>query len=251
MLLGAARLAPIPTTWPFGTGGIEKVDWSILAGREVWLWPDRDKPGRRAMAWLAKHPRDLGCSVSAISPPEGPDDGWDAADAVSESVDMQAILGTATAGEADELMRADAQTGQPEPASTDASRPLHDPFRTLANVEAEPWDWLWPGWLPRSELTLRRGLRHGRPARGRRAPNLPARRGHGRRDHGGCKIKTDPKGGQKCAHALGQLQVDTFDEYAAKLQEDGMSGKPPGPRPSRSTRRRLRTSRTGTTTAAG
>ena len=39
----------------------------------------------------------------------------------------------------------------------------------------------------------------------------------------GCDIKAAPKGGQKCAHALGRLLVDTFDEYAAKLQEDGMS----------------------------
>lgn len=41
----------------------------------------------------------------------------------------------------------------------------------------------------------------------------------------GCDIKAAPKGGQKCAHALGRLLVDTFDEYAAKLQEDGMSEK--------------------------
>lgn len=39
----------------------------------------------------------------------------------------------------------------------------------------------------------------------------------------GRTIKAVPKGGQKCAHALGRLLVDTFDEYAAKLQEDGMS----------------------------
>ena len=68
------------TTWKGGTNAWDKTDWSCLKGRKVILWPDRDTPGFNAMEKLADHLFELGCKVKAVDIPEGPEDGWDAAD---------------------------------------------------------------------------------------------------------------------------------------------------------------------------
>ena len=39
----------VPVTWPCGANSIGKVDFSLLSGREVYLCPDNDKVGHRAM----------------------------------------------------------------------------------------------------------------------------------------------------------------------------------------------------------
>jgi len=51
----AAVLLPecVIVTWAGGTNAVAKFDWSPLVGREVWLWPDADEPGRKAMRTLA------------------------------------------------------------------------------------------------------------------------------------------------------------------------------------------------------
>ncbi len=36
-------------SWPGGTNGVRKVDWTPLAGRDVVLWPDADEVGIKAM----------------------------------------------------------------------------------------------------------------------------------------------------------------------------------------------------------
>ena len=36
-------------TWPGGTSAVERVDWTPLAGRQVTLWPDADKPGKQGI----------------------------------------------------------------------------------------------------------------------------------------------------------------------------------------------------------
>lgn len=36
-------------TWQGGSGAVAKADFSPLAGREVWLWPDNDEAGTKAM----------------------------------------------------------------------------------------------------------------------------------------------------------------------------------------------------------
>lgn len=50
----ARRLFPeIPAlTWAFGSGGASKPDFSPLAGRPVWYWPDNDEPGRNSIGPL-------------------------------------------------------------------------------------------------------------------------------------------------------------------------------------------------------
>ncbi len=77
------------TTWCGGAGSVLQTDWTVLAGRDVILWPDRDEPGFTAMEKLAGHLFELGCTVAGVEPPDGPLDGWDAADATWEqAVDL-------------------------------------------------------------------------------------------------------------------------------------------------------------------
>lgn len=64
-----------------GARSPRKSDWSVVAGREVTIWPDADEPGRdfaRAVARLAK---DAGArSVRIVAVPDGAPEGWDLAD---------------------------------------------------------------------------------------------------------------------------------------------------------------------------
>ncbi len=54
-LQAAQRLAPecVCVTWAGGAQAVEKADWRPLAGRAVWLWPDADEPGAKAMKSIA------------------------------------------------------------------------------------------------------------------------------------------------------------------------------------------------------
>ncbi len=47
-------------TWQGGAQAVAKADWSPLAGRECWLWPDADAPGEKAM-W------DVAAALAAVN----------------------------------------------------------------------------------------------------------------------------------------------------------------------------------------
>lgn len=69
----------VVTTWPGGSSSVGRADWAPLKTRVVTVWPDRDAPGRKIIKQIARilpHAR-------FIDPGEG-EDGWGAADAVSE-----------------------------------------------------------------------------------------------------------------------------------------------------------------------
>lgn len=74
----AQRLFPsaVAVTWPGGASRAKDVDWSILRGRDVTLWPDNDEAGAKAMmdVWAA-----IGEELRIIDPAGMPDK-WDAAD---------------------------------------------------------------------------------------------------------------------------------------------------------------------------
>lgn len=71
---------------------VEKTDLTPLAGKTVVLWPDADDPGRKLMAGLEGPLRAIGCRVRVLAIPAGKGDGWDAADAVAEGMDVAAFL---------------------------------------------------------------------------------------------------------------------------------------------------------------
>lgn len=72
---------------------IDKTDWSPLKGKRVTIWPDHDEAGQiyaRNAASAAARAGALSVEILKI-PPDKPAK-WDAADAVAEGLDIQAIL---------------------------------------------------------------------------------------------------------------------------------------------------------------
>jgi putative DNA primase/helicase len=83
--VSARSICPgVVVTWPGGGKAVKYTDWSPLQGRKVLIWPDRDQAGRDAAADIAARIKSIAEKVRILTPPEGPDDGWDAADAVAE-----------------------------------------------------------------------------------------------------------------------------------------------------------------------
>jgi len=87
-------------SWPGGTHGVHHTDWSPLAGREVFIWPDADEPGVKTAETIAKALHAQGATVRlfAVKPGVGggiytvvdwragkpSPEGWDVADAVRD-----------------------------------------------------------------------------------------------------------------------------------------------------------------------
>lgn len=80
-------------TWPGGSNGIGKVDWTPLAGRDVVLWPDADDVGLKAMVGQRNDAGDfkpgvahfaarVGARSVRMIDTEGRPRGWDVADAL-------------------------------------------------------------------------------------------------------------------------------------------------------------------------
>lgn len=85
----------IVITWPGGSKAIEKIDWSSISGRRVFIWPDADRAGlEAAYGHIDKqeyyHPgigsiiRPLVAAIKIVRPPADVASGWDLADALAE-----------------------------------------------------------------------------------------------------------------------------------------------------------------------
>ena len=104
---------------------LDKTDWTPLAGKTVAVWPDHDEAGARYADAVIQKLMRAGATVRRVSVPLGKPVKWDAADAVAEGFDVEALLrasqpvtGIATsAAPALDLTRwraADRFTGQPQ-----------------------------------------------------------------------------------------------------------------------------------------
>jgi putative DNA primase/helicase len=96
------RLMPaaVGVSWPGGSKGLSKVDWSPLQGRQVIMWPDADVPGEQAAWGYMSHGRMMpgiqqkigtACNLVIIDPPEGVAKGWDVADAEKDGWTAQQV----------------------------------------------------------------------------------------------------------------------------------------------------------------
>jgi hypothetical protein len=85
----------VNVTWPGGGKGVQYVDWTPLAGRDVVLWPDADEPGRQAMLGyrdvpghfhmgVAQYLHGVGVKSMRVINTEGQPKGWDIADALAD-----------------------------------------------------------------------------------------------------------------------------------------------------------------------
>ena len=101
----AARIFPeyVATTSSGGAKAAEQTDWTPLAGKQVRIWPDADSPGEKYARQVAAIVANFECEVSIIDAaalaridPNGgarepPKKGWDAADAIDEWRDLDAL----------------------------------------------------------------------------------------------------------------------------------------------------------------
>lgn len=103
---------------------IDKTDWTPLAGKTVAVWPDHDEAGARYAAAVIQKLASIGATIRRVGVPQDKPKKWDAADAVAEGFDVEALLrasqpvtGVATATPALDITRwraADRFTGQPQ-----------------------------------------------------------------------------------------------------------------------------------------
>ncbi|MDA0782395.1 MAG: AAA family ATPase [Proteobacteria bacterium] len=79
---------------------IDKTNWKPLTGKDVVIWPDKDKAGWEYAENVAMHLQHSGISsISILHPPDDKPEKWDAADAVSEGLDINQFLGSVTRSE--------------------------------------------------------------------------------------------------------------------------------------------------------
>ena len=71
-------------------------DFSPLHGKEVILWPDNDKAGKKVAELVQQLALQAGAkSVTTLTPPQGKPEKWDAADAIAESFNVRSFLNDA------------------------------------------------------------------------------------------------------------------------------------------------------------
>ena len=87
----------VATTSMHGSNSpVDKTDWSPLAGKQVTIWPDKDKAGWDYAKAVTIAVQKAGANTtSMLSPPSDKPEKWDAADAVAEGVDIHEFLATA------------------------------------------------------------------------------------------------------------------------------------------------------------
>lgn len=77
----------------FGSNApLEKVDWTVISGKQVTIWPDKDKSGLGFAEKLAPVLSAMGCAVRVLTPPEDKPNKWDAADCIVEGGDPVILL---------------------------------------------------------------------------------------------------------------------------------------------------------------
>jgi len=123
------------TAWSGGALAAAKTDWTPLFQREVTTWPDADEPGREAA-------RRIGAELpqARILRIEDRPLGWDIADAVAESVDLERFIRNCPAEKSIQL---EFGKGSPRLVTQRAS-----------DVVTRPVDWLWEGRIPLGEYSV-------------------------------------------------------------------------------------------------
>lgn len=151
----ARSIGLVATTSPGGAKAGKKADWSPLAGREVVILPDNDRPGR-------KYAEDAAGTLTRLDPPAVvrvvelpglPEKG--------DLVDWIALRGEAAdpndlAFQIEKLADEATDVQPPRRSRPGESRSEAICVR-LSDVTEAPLEWLWPGRIPLGKLTLLAG----------------------------------------------------------------------------------------------
>lgn len=140
-----AALGVIATT-SGSADSADAADWSPLRGRDVVIWPDKDQAGERYARAVTAKLRGIAASVEWIDlvPLALPEHG--------DCVDWLAQHPHATADTVRALARMPAPDPSPPPVSPGSAPRVI--LRAACDVEPQPVDWLWPGWLAAGKLHL-------------------------------------------------------------------------------------------------
>jgi putative DNA primase/helicase len=124
----------------------DAADWSPLRGRDVVIWPDNDKAGERYAHAVTAKLRGIAVSVEWIdlAPLALPEHG--------DCVDWLAQHSDATADAVGALARV--LTLDPSPPTASPNPAPRVILRAACDVQPQPVDWLWPGWLAAGKLQL-------------------------------------------------------------------------------------------------
>ena len=145
-------------SWPGGSKAVRLADWTPLAERKVWVWPDADEPGRKAAEAIEQILGSAAASVTVLRT-EG-DSGWDVADAIGEgwkAEDIKAFIKAGGAGEqpsnprqlTSDPLQLPADEHAPHPADCEppadylsdepmvAAPPQDEPFRILGHADGQ------------------------------------------------------------------------------------------------------------------
>ncbi len=145
------------TTSAGGANSAEKTDWGPLAGKEVVILPDNDKPGKKyteavTAILLSLDPPAV---VKVVNLPDLPDHGdifdWVEmrGDAVEPEELRKIVEGMADVAEFSTLPKS--RKSSPKNGHSEAV------FTRLSDVVEEELAWLWPGRIPLGKLTLLAG----------------------------------------------------------------------------------------------
>lgn len=76
----------IVVTWPSGSSRTNLGDWDLLTGREIFIWPDNDVPGKKAAALIAPQLRSSKIKIFEV---DHFGEGWDIADIEERLLDSE------------------------------------------------------------------------------------------------------------------------------------------------------------------
>ncbi len=131
-----------------GAKSAAKTDWSALAGKSVYLWPDNDDAGRKYIADVASILTPLGCTLHMVELLGLPEHG-DICDWLSQRPGTETP--DTTADILRELVAAAKPIDMPEPASPGG---LVASCTCLANVTPRDIQWLWQGVVALGTVTM-------------------------------------------------------------------------------------------------
>lgn len=148
----ARSLGFVATTSAGGSQAANKTDWRPLAGKEVWILPDHDEPGRKYAETVAGI---LGKFTPApviriIALPGLPERG-DIVDWIDGHGDAAEPAGLR--GEIETLARA-VVLWRPASVGADVRIRREPDLVCMADVEPQAVPWLWPGRIPLGRITL-------------------------------------------------------------------------------------------------
>ena len=145
----AAELGLAAVTSAHGSSSSDESDWTPLAGRDVWIFPDNDPPGEEYARSVARILIGLGCKVKIIHLPDLPPGG--------DIVQFDAAIGGTPQDTRAEIER----LAEAAPLVTIGVNDNgdHDDGRGLIiaradSIERTEVEWAWPGWLPFGKIIV-------------------------------------------------------------------------------------------------